>query len=273
MIYHKSLKSELSLTPAFGLDPAFELVSTKGEMLAYSPNGAQLAMTPGSDRDLVIMNGDGSNVRTIFQGGKKVVAFPTWSPDGKSIVFGVGGFFERPVVPGQLVLIRPDGSGQRMLTDGKASSGFASWSPDGKRLIYRVMGDGQQGLRILTLDDGKVTTLTNEYDTFPMWSPRGDRIAFCSFRDGNYEIYTMRLDGSEVRKLTNSHGNDAHPIWSPDGNWIVFSSSRKGFKDEAMLDEWGPQPYGDLYVMRPDGSDVRQLTDNQFEEATPAWRP
>jgi Tol biopolymer transport system component len=273
MVYHKSSKSELALTPAFGLDPAFELVSTKGEMLAYSPSGEQLAMTPGSDRNLVIMNGDGSHVRTIFEGGKKIVAFPTWSPDGKSIVFGVGGFFERPVVPGQLALIRPDGSGQRMLTDGKASSGFASWSPDGTRLIYRVMGDGQQGLRIMTLDDGKVTTLTNEYDTFPMWSPRGDLIAFCSFRDGDYEIYTMRLDGSEVRKLTSSHGNDAHPIWSPDGNWILFSSSRKGFKDEAMLDEWGPQPYGDLYVMHPDGSDVRQLTDNQFEEATPAWRP
>jgi Tol biopolymer transport system component len=31
--------------------------------------------------------------------------------------------------------------------------------------------------------------------------------------------------------------------------------------------------YGDLYVMRADGSDVRQLTDNQFEDATPAWRP
>jgi Tol biopolymer transport system component len=273
MVYHKSFKSDLALTPAFGLDPAFELLSTKGEMLAYSPNGEQLALTPGSDRNLVIMNGDGSNVHTVFESGKKVIAFPAWSPDGKSIVFGIGGFFERPVVPGQLVLIKPDGSGQRMLTAGKPSSGFASWSPDGKRIIYRVMGEGQQGLRIMTLDDGKIATLTNEYDTFPMWSPRGDRIAFCSFRDGDYEIYTMRLDGSEVRKLTNSHGNDAHPIWSPDGNWIVFSSSRKGFKDEAMLDEWGPQPYGDLYVMRPDGSDVRQLTDNQFEEATPAWRP
>ena len=273
MVYHKSFKTDLALAPAFGLDPAFELVSTKGEMLAYSPNGEQLALTPGSDRNLVIMNGDGSNVHTVFESGKKVIAFPAWSPDGKSIVFGIGGFFERPVVPGQLVLIKPDGSGQRTLTEGKASSGFASWSPDGKRIIYRVMGDGQQGLRIMTLDDGKIATLTNEYDTFPMWSPRGDRIAFCSFRDGDYEIYTMRLDGSEVRKLTNSHGNDAHPIWSPDGNWIVFSSSRKGFKDEAMLDEWGPQPYGDLYVMRPDGSDVRQLTDNQFEEATPAWRP
>ena len=40
-----------------------------------------------------------------------------------------------------------------------------------------------------------------------------------------------------------------------------------------MLEEWGPQPYGDLFMMHPDGSGVRQLTDNQWEEATPAWRP
>jgi TolB protein len=39
-----------------------------------------------------------------------------------------------------------------------------------------------------------------------------------------------------------------------------------------MLNEWGPQPHGDLYVMRADGGDVHQLTDNQFEEATAAWR-
>jgi TolB protein len=40
-----------------------------------------------------------------------------------------------------------------------------------------------------------------------------------------------------------------------------------------MLNEWGPQPWGDLYVMRADGSDARQLTDDQFEEAPAAWRP
>jgi hypothetical protein len=34
-----------------------------------------------------------------------------------------------------------------------------------------------------------------------------------------------------------------------------------------------PQPYGDLYVMRADGTDVRKLTDNQYEDATPAWLP
>jgi len=48
MIYHKNLNGEVAVTPAFGLDPAFDLCSTRGEMLAYSPNGEQLALTPGS---------------------------------------------------------------------------------------------------------------------------------------------------------------------------------------------------------------------------------
>ena len=273
MVYHKTLRNEPGLSPAFGLDPALELLSTTGEMLTYSPGGEQLAMSRNTDRDLLVMNDDGTNVHMVLESGGKVVAFPAWSPDAKYIAFGIGAFFERPVEPGQLALIQPDGSGLRMLTDGKASSGLASWSPDGKRIVFRVLGNGEQGLRVLNLDDDKVTTLTNEYDTFPAWSPRGDLIAFCSFRGGDYDIYTMRPDGSEIRKLTDSHGNDAHPIWSPDGNWIVFSSSRKGFKDEAMLDEWGPQPYGDLFRMRADGSDVQQLTDDQWEDATPAWRP
>ena len=68
-------------------------------------------------------------------------------------------------------------------------------------------------------------------------------------------------------------GNEAHSVWSPDGKWIAFSSARGGFKDEAVLHPATPQSYGDIYVMRPDGSDVRMLTDNQYEEATLAWAP
>ena len=45
-----------------------------------------------------------------------------------------------------------------------------------------------------------------------------------------------------------------------------------GFKDEVTYTD-APQPYGELFVMRADGSDVQQLTDNQWEDGTPAWQP
>jgi TolB protein len=274
MVYHKTtLRTENPPTPAFSQNSEFNLFRTTFDMPTYSPDGRQLVGTLWTDQDLLVMNDDGTNLNTVIKTGDKMVVFPRWSPDGTYIAFGIGAFFERPAKPGQLALIRPDGKGLRMLTDGTASSGFASWSPDGKRLVFRVMGNGEKGLRILTLEDGKISTLTNEYDTFPAWSPRGDLIAFVSFRTGDYEIYTIRPDGTHVRQLTASHGNEGHPVWSPDGKWIMFSSSRKGFKDEAMLDEWGPQPYGELFIMRADGNGVRQLTDNQWEDAAPAWRP
>ena len=272
MVYHRSVPSEPNrMAPAFSREPEFELLLT-GSFPAYAPAGDQLVVTRPRDR-LEIMGADGANPRTLFEAKGKVIVFPSWSPDGKYIAFGLGAFFDRPPKPGQVAMIRSDGSDLRMLTQGETSSGFPSFSPDGKRLVYRVLGHGEQGLRILSLEDGKVTTLTTEYDTFPAWSPKGDRIAFTSFRDADYEMYTIRPDGSEVRKLTNSRGNDGHAIWSPDGRWIVFSSSRKGWKDEALLYDAGPQPYGELFAMHEDGADVRQLTDNQWEDATAAWLP
>jgi Tol biopolymer transport system component len=55
--------------------------------------------------------------------------------------------------------------------------------------------------------------------------------------------------------------------------WIVFSSSRLGWKDEALVGYNGPQPYGELFAMHADGSGVRQLTDNQWEDALPSFQP
>jgi TolB protein len=76
-----------------------------------------------------------------------------------------------------------------------------------------------------------------------------------------------------VRRLTRTPGNDAHNAWSLDGEWIAFTSARGGFKDESALHPYNPQSYGDVYVMRADGTDVRQLTDDPFEEGTPNWLP
>jgi hypothetical protein len=106
--------------------------------------------------------------------------------------------------------------------------------------------------------------------SFPAWSPRGDRILFTSDRDGDWELYTMRPDGSDLKRLTRSPGNDAHPTWSFDAEWIAFASARGGFNDEMPVGEGGGQGAGDIFVMRANGSDVHRLTDDAFEETTPA---
>jgi len=50
----------------------------------------------------------------------------------------------------------------------------------------------------------------------------------------------------------------------------LFTSSMKGFKDEALY-TGSPQPYGEIFLMRADGTGLEQLTDNQWEDGGPAW--
>jgi Tol biopolymer transport system component len=220
------------------------------------------------------MNLDGSGSRTIFYEKGSAAYFPEWSPSKEWIAVGVGAYFgENRNKPARVMIVRPDGSETRNLTSGPLNAGFPSWSPDGARIVYRVWGKDEHGLRILDLRDGSTTVLTTGYDNFPAWSPRGDSIAFTSFRNGDFDIYTIKPDGGGLKQLTNAPGNDAHSVWSPDGLHLLFSSGRFGYKDEGPLYEEIPQAYAELFVMNADGSDQRPLTDNQWEDGTPAWLP
>jgi TolB protein len=172
----------------------------------------------------------------------------------------------------QIAMVASNGSAFRELTSGPNNNGFPSMAPDGRRFVYRTFGPGGEGLRVMNIETGAITTLTSGYDNFPLWSPRGDVIMFSRLAQGDYEIFTIKPDGTGVRRLTSSPGNDAHQGWSPDGERIVFASSRMGFKDEVIYTD-APQPYGELFVMRSDGTGVEQLTDNQWEDGTPAWQP
>jgi hypothetical protein len=55
--------------------------------------------------------------------------------------------------------------------------------------------------------------------------------------------------------------------------WVVFTSQRAGYSAEEITLAPQPQPYGDLFAIRLDGSGIVRLIHNAFEEGTPAWGP
>jgi TolB protein len=291
VVFHRRSTPTLPpLVKMFSRNSNYEL-NLAGALPVFSPSGKQLLTmrrpsadnhlsalevnTPETGRSAILYQ---DKTRNAFVGG--------WSPSGAQVVFALGGFaaffdgfhsqFFKPgdrVEGGaQIAIINADGSGFRELTSGDDNNAFPSHSPDGNRIVFRSFGKSSQGLRIMNLENKAVTTLTSDYDNFPLWSPRGDLIMFARQIDGAYDIFTIKPDGSSLKRLTNGKGNDAHMSWSSDGESIAFASSRMGFKDEVAYTD-APQPYGEIFVMRYDGTHVEQLTDNQWEEGTPAWEP
>jgi TolB protein len=281
IVFYREIESEWpSTAPAFSPDSQFRLVRA-GVFPSYSPDGGQLiahtALAGLFHNSIIVMDVNGRNRRVIFEHPTMNSVAPVWSPAGDRIAFGLGAYNSgtRAGAESHVVTIAPDGSNLRTLTAGHGNNGFPSWSPDSKRIVYRLADGKQKGLMILDVQSGETTKLTSgEWnDNFPAWSPGGDVIVFTSDRDGDWELYTIRPNGSGLKRLTNVPGNDAHPNWSPDGRWIAFASARGGFKDEVARGVGGGQGAGDIFVMRSDGSDVRRLTDDASEEATPAFAP
>ena len=257
-IAHADGTNERALVPSHGLEYS----------PSYSADGQWVVFTAESDgqADIYRIHPDGTRLEQLTDHP----AFDdqgALSPDGRTLAF---------------VSTRERGKADIWLLDLRArtysnltrhySGNFRpSWSPDGDRLVFKP---GQQ-LFVTSLADGELVPLTDTsyHSNFPQWSPAGEPIMFTTNRDGDYELYTIRSDGTQLRRLTDVPGNDAHSTWCADGEWIVFGSARMGFKDEMALYDSVPQPYGEIFAMRADGSDVRQLTDNKWEDSNAVCRP
>ena len=291
VVFHKRVPGPSApLSKTFSRNPKYELNLAAGAIPAFSPSGAQFVTTgrPSANRTLsalrvtTISTGE---TRVVYQDNKRNILAGAWSPAGDKIIFGVGEFTAffgafNPVFlkPGdrvdggaQVAIVNADGTGFQELTSTAGNNAFPSFSPDGKRFVYRAFSNAGDGLRIMNLETHAVKNLTSGYDNFPLWSPRGDLIMFCRLAADAYDVYTIKPDGTSLKRLTFSKGNDAHMSWSPDGEYIAFTSSRMGFKDEVVYTD-APQPYGEIFVMRYDGSGVEQLTDNQWEDGAPGWQ-
>ena len=141
---------------------------------SYAPDGARIVFNSdrGGTQQLYTMNSDGSNVKRISF-GQGIYATPVWSPRGDLIAFTkiFAGRFH-------IGVMRPDGSGERLLTDAFLDEG-PSWSPNGRVLVFfRQTPSDEDGKgatsKLMSVD---ITgTVVREYKlpfdaSDPAWSP------------------------------------------------------------------------------------------------------
>lgn len=130
------------------------------------------------------------------------------------------------------------------------------------------------------------------------------KIVFVSDRDhhGKFDLYLMNPDGSGVRKILSLAGSIRHPRFSPDGRKIAFQNDGPrslctinpdgtdlrtiayDTYDDYAMPEWsrdgkrlacarGGGSTWNLYTLKPDGSDLTQVTDGHYEDTNPTWSP
>jgi Tol biopolymer transport system component len=141
-------------------------------------------------------------------------------------------------------------------------------SPDGSKIAFVVANyvDATGDIFVMNRDGTGVSQLTfdSELDDQPTWSPDGSRIVFRSFRtlaSGN--IWVMNANGSNQVNITPdplpATIDSRRPVWSPDGTRIAYASNESGTYD--------------IWTMKSDGSDTRQLSTGEDLDTEPAWSP
>ena len=96
--------------------------------------------------------------------------------------------------------------------------------------------------------------------------------------DPEMEIYVTDPTTGDITRLSNAKGYDAEASYSPDGEWLVFASNRNAYDRELSAEhqrllEVDQSYFIDLFIMRADGSEVRQLTKTPGYDGGPFFFP
>ncbi|GLT42693.1 hypothetical protein SLA2020_166790 [Shorea laevis] len=280
------------------------LLRINGNFPSFSPDGHLIAFNRDFDLNagIKIVKSDCSKRWTLIK--DRTAFYNSWSRTEKNVIYtSLGPIFESARATVQIARITFDvadlnGDREEIPCDVKiltredtGNNAFPSCSPDGKSIVFRSGRSRHKNLYILDAVkgefDGGIRQLTNGpwIDTMPSWSPKGDLIAFSSnmHKPDNpdvFSIYVIKPDGSDLRRihLAGAEGSGEvdrerinHVCFSSDGEWLVFAANLGGVTAEPVSWPNQFQPYGDLFVVRLDGSGLMRLTCNGFENGTPAW--
>lgn len=229
-------------------------LSPDGNAIVYIKDTASL-----SDLYLLPLNGSWPARITT---DRNMVAYwddeiPQWSPDSQWIA---------GTINGHVHIIPNDGGLPKKISDFAYGAFAPKWMPDSNHLIIGVTRHEADQLVLTDRDGSWPRALTDSadgdhWDAQP--SPDGKSVAylFRHFDDLNrLDICLIDLESGRTRTLYGKTKTRTHsPRWSPDGKWSSFISQEAG--------------HDDLWMVRPDGEGLHQVTKLGYDIAQYQWSP
>jgi TolB protein len=182
--------------------------------------------------------------------------------------------------PADIFIVSPDGGGPKKVTDdalrgGEHEDASPAWSPDGRMIAFvstrvplRSPGALAEEIYVVNADGSDLRRLTQNTrrEVAPDWL-RDGRVVFLSCPPSEDEppecdLVAIRPDGSEREKLAEL-GFTFDLDVAPDGRRIAYSQQ----EGQSHFQHF------ELHVANLDGSDHRQLTDDDTGDGSPAWSP
>ena len=252
-------------------------VTRAGYRPAWSPDGSLLAYTTRTV-DVNPQNGVGQselwtvNVRSGAAQRLSTLANAvdvSWSPHGNRLAASIQASGTR-----QLDVVTVDaarGEIMPLLTD-PAMEWSPVWSPEGRFVYFTSDRSGSMNLWRIAIDEESGRALGNPE---PLTTPSSFASQASIAADGRHVVYSSVLITSNVARLrfnpnvgtvegtpsdvTTGSRPWANPDPSPDGQWVTFYSRQN--------------PEGHIYIARSDGTGLRQLTGDSFQDRVPRWSP
>jgi TolB protein len=228
----------------------------------FSPLGGSVVYASnqnGGVFDLYLFVFNGARLIRLTKNIGNVIS-PTFSPDGKKILFAN----RAAEGPTSLWTVDATGENSDLLYSGPNTIVAVDWSPVGNRIAFAMAVEQPDAYEIFIMnaDGSDVRQLTRNLPGIGGsidWSPDGKSLLIYAGVPGDKNIFLVNVDAETAAQLTNG-GSNGSAVFSPDGQWIAFNSLRNN--DQA-----------DIFIMRPDGSDLRQVTTDPEPDWQPQWEP
>jgi len=191
----------------------------------------------------------------LFSARRKLNIGAAFGPDGRTVAISLSKDGNNELY----LLSRKSGAILRRLTRRRSIDISPSWSPDGKKLAYVSDRSGSPQVWVMDLvgsERPRRISRVGPYSTSPNWSPDGTMIAFCGQVGARFQIFVHHLTSGKTKRLTRA-GNNTRPAFSRDSRLIVFASKRNKVSR--------------LFLMRADGTGIKQISTGRGDYFGPAW--